>query len=475
MSSSPLKALAELILSNVNALEKSCEERGVAVPSLDGPFIPGTDIMNADPMVVKKINDINSAASQLMNMIRPAPANVLAAVSGQVIAAALRCAIEFNVAEILRPAGPAGLHVKDIASKCNTDANKLGSVLRALTSQWIFKEVQPDVFANNRLSSILDKGQELSVLTNGTPEEKYANPRSSIAAILGRFTDEGSKAASFLYEMLSDKETAFSSEPTASAFCKAFKTDKSAWEWLDEAEQHERRVRFGVGMEGVARTGPQGLASKAFDWNAIPEGGKIVDVGGGIGAISIELAKAAPKLKFVVQDRAAAVEDGRKRLEGSDSELLKSNRIVFQAHSFFDEQPIKDASVFFLKHVFHDWSDAYALKILRRLRDAATPSTRLFVLDRIIPYNCFSNASDSKTLEVPGVLKPSVTPPLTNVSGGNSSPFVASLIMTMFFNGQERTLGGTVDLYREGGWKIVRVRQFDPFGQFDSGIEAVPV
>jgi len=45
--------------------------------------------------------------------------------------------------------------------------------------------------------------------------------------------------------------------------------------------------------------------------------------------------------------------------------------------------------------------------------------------------------------------------------------------MTMFFNGQERTLGDTVDLYREGGWKVVQVRQFDAFGQFDSGIEAV--
>ena len=82
MSSSPLKALAEMILSNVNALEKNCEERGVAVPSLDGPFIPGTDIMNTAPLVVKRINDINSAASQLMNMIRPAPVRVLAAVSG---------------------------------------------------------------------------------------------------------------------------------------------------------------------------------------------------------------------------------------------------------------------------------------------------------------------------------------------------------------------------------------------------------
>jgi len=133
---------------------------------------------------------------------------------------------------------------------------------------------------------------------------------------------------------------------------------------------------------------------------------------------------------------------------------------------------MKDASVFFLKHVFHDWSDAYALKILGRLRDAATSTTRLFVLDKIMPYNCNATATASE-VTIPGVLQPAVSPPLTNIAGGNSSPFVASLIMTMFFNGQERTLGDTVDLYREGGWKVVQVRQFDAFGQFDSGIEAV--
>ncbi len=38
----------------------------------------------------------------------------------------------------------------------------------------------------------------------------------------------------------------------------------------------------------------------------------MVDVGGGIGAISIQLAKAFSNLKLVVQDRAPIVEDGQK-------------------------------------------------------------------------------------------------------------------------------------------------------------------
>lgn len=36
--------------------------------------------------------------------------------------------------------------------------------MRLLASQHVFKEVAPDVFANNRLSSVLDTGKDLAAL-----------------------------------------------------------------------------------------------------------------------------------------------------------------------------------------------------------------------------------------------------------------------------------------------------------------------
>lgn len=50
----------------------------------------------------------------------------------------------------------------------------------------------------------------------------------------------------------------------------------------------------------------------AFDWADLPEDALVVDVGGGIGTVSIELAKAFPKLKLLVQDRSKVIEDGKK-------------------------------------------------------------------------------------------------------------------------------------------------------------------
>lgn len=41
-----------------------------------------------------------------------------------------------------------------------------------------------------------------------------------------------------------------------------------------------------------------------------------------------------------------------------------------------------------LRMILHDWSDEYCVKILRRLRAAAGPSTQLVIMDNIITYPC---------------------------------------------------------------------------------------
>jgi hypothetical protein len=40
----------------------------------------------------------------------------------------------------------------------------LGRILRYLATNHIFREITPDVFANNRLSSVLDTGKSVAVI-----------------------------------------------------------------------------------------------------------------------------------------------------------------------------------------------------------------------------------------------------------------------------------------------------------------------
>lgn len=48
-----------------------------------------------------------------------------------------------------------------------------------------------------------------------------------------------------------------------------------------------------------------------FDWGSLPKDATIVDVGGGVGAVSLALARAFPDLRLVVQDRAKTIEQAR--------------------------------------------------------------------------------------------------------------------------------------------------------------------
>ncbi len=48
---------------------------------------------------------------------------------------------------------------------------------------------------------------------------------------------------------------------------------------------------------------------EGYDWSSLPPGSVVVDVGGGIGVSSLQLAKSFPDMKLVVQDRAAVVKE----------------------------------------------------------------------------------------------------------------------------------------------------------------------
>jgi len=44
-----------------------------------------------------------------------------------------------------------------------------------------------------------------------------------------------------------------------------------------------------------------------LEWQNLPEGSTVVDVGGGVGSQALSVARANPKLKVVIQDRAPVV------------------------------------------------------------------------------------------------------------------------------------------------------------------------
>lgn len=247
-----------------------------------------------------------------------------------------------------------------------------------------------------------------------------------------------------------------------------------------------------------------------------------MDVGGGIGTVSMALTKMQPQLNLVVQDRASVVADGPKRWSDSHGDVLASGRVVFQgmclslflplrclpipfslpAHDFFQPQPVQGAAAYLLKSIIHDWSDPYATQILTRIREAAAPDSKLLVIDRILPYACRIAGEDVEALNALGIETEDVPEPLPpNLGAGNPTAYATDLNVRTHFilpspgsscrftdpldspqmlvlvNGQERTIGHFTELFSASRWKIVRVYQSGSvqFGRTHSLIEAAPV
>jgi len=108
--------------------------------------------------------------------------------------------------------------------------------------------------------------------------------------------------------------------------------------------------------------------------------GTIADVGGGYGAVLIEVLRANPGLTGFVQDLAQIGDGARRYLD--QAEL--GGRASFRGGDFFAEVE-RGADCLLLKYILHDWPDEDCLRVLANCRAALEPGGRLVVLERILP------------------------------------------------------------------------------------------
>jgi hypothetical protein len=58
-----------------------------------------------------------------------------------------------------------------------------------------------------------------------------------------------------------------------------------------------------------------------------------------------------PNLSFVVQDRAANVEKGQLFWSERDPDALATGRVKLMQHDFFQENPIREAEIYWLRYI----------------------------------------------------------------------------------------------------------------------------
>lgn len=168
-------------------------------------------------------------------------------------------------------------------------------------------------------------------------------------------------------------------------------TPKTFYAWLDATAgpdpDMDLRGIFDLGMEGISRGGQrlQDTDLRAFPWaTVLPPGATIVDVGGSRGHFARDLVEMNPSFRVVVQDLPRVVEGLEEEFGGGDGGVGSGN-VTYQAHDFFEPQPVLGADVYFLRHVMHNHPDAECVAILRALLPALMDGGRVLVSEYVVP------------------------------------------------------------------------------------------
>ncbi|KAA1478000.1 S-adenosyl-L-methionine-dependent methyltransferase [Dentipellis sp. KUC8613] len=477
MSTSISPSTPTQLLTLIQTSLESLQRAGHTIPDLDDLSTP--DTFRADPAAALAADTAAAAALHLAAMLMPPHVVLHHVTGGHYRSAAARVCLESHVTEILREAGPQGMHVDEIAAKNGQDPGKLARFLRYLAMNHVYREVSPDVFANTRISSLLDT-RKPSAEVIADPEHKY-DRTVSLAAHVGKNLDDTFKASAHIWEALSDPQ-----HPARTPFSRAFGTDDTVWAFYARPGQKYRQRRFDSAMRGVEAMQPADAILDAYDWTALPPGAVVVDVGGGVGTSAFALARAYPALRLVVQDRQNVIEDAKKLWSATMPEAVDSGRVSLEAHDFFTPQPTRTpnapASVFLLKQITHDWSDAHARTILRHLRAAAGRETRLVLVDTVMGYACRvpdvggEQGKGEEGEEVPGARPVEAPAPLlANFGAVREVGAQIDIAMYILYNGQERTLPHLRRLLSEAGWALRAVRRNAADSAYLPGVEAVPI
>ncbi|KAF4635536.1 hypothetical protein G7Y89_g2558 [Cudoniella acicularis] len=345
-------AAALIPKANTEKIDARLRADNLPQPSFDATaplsVVPegATDIETAKTEAVEALIELQQLLQGVDNLLTP-----------MVNMTSLRAISHFKIAEKVPIEGE--ISFVDLAELCGLFEHDLRRIIRfAIAHHRVFQEPRKGIVSHSAASKRLAESDRMQHVVGMSLDEVWPANVKTVDALI---------------------EFNKSQEPNASGFALANNTKLPFYEYLEQ--NPKRAKRFGGAMSSAGTAGLQALADK-FTWSSLPEGAMVVDLGGSQGHVSAFLAEAFPSLKFTVQDLPQVISDTKATYKLPET---VTDRVKLMGHSFFDPQPLKDIDVILIRYVFHNWPDAYCVKILQNLIPGLKPGTKIVIQDHLMP------------------------------------------------------------------------------------------
>ncbi|KAL6707288.1 hypothetical protein ACN47E_004276 [Coniothyrium glycines] len=298
-------------------------------------------------------NQLNDVAQDLLRLVN-GPKNIFRTWSWSMTdLSAIQVALSRRFYDLV-PTDNIGATAKEIAAKSGIDEDRTSRVLKMLGTYRIFEEV----------------------------DGRFRHTASSEFLRTSPFTAMAETALDDCFKATSDTNIWLERSPCSMGVADSpFHTrfDDSFYGYY--TKNPGKGVRFSKAMIGwsiVDDSFP--VLRDNFKWSSL-KNTKVIDVGGGNGHASINLAKQFPNLNFVVQDISA-----EQLLTSQASEDLKG-RVSLEEYDYFTPQPIRDGGVYIYRNTFHNHNDEDCVQMLHSLLPAmeGRDDVTLLINEVIVP------------------------------------------------------------------------------------------
>ena len=256
----------------------------------------------------------------------------------------LQAIAELGVADHL-VAGP--LSVDELAERTGSNADALYRALRAMASKGVFTEVSRRVFALTSLAQFLRSDMPYS-LRDAFCMFGQKFMRDAFAEV-GHTIRTGQPAFEHVH-------------------------GKGLFEYV--AERPELRDLFGRSM-GKAAKQIQLAAVETYD---LTEVATMVAVDGGDGQVLAEVLTRHPRMRVVCVSQPRMMPNAERVLRAAGV----SDRVELVGGDYLESVP-HGGEVYLVSHVLHQLGDTEAITLLKNIRQAMSPASRVLVVNAVVP------------------------------------------------------------------------------------------